>query len=310
MAGPLHRGRAGRKAGFVKSGNAHAQRTGWKQIGDAMPEVGKYQELKIARKTDFGFYLTDGKGEVLLPKRYAPENAAIGDRLKVFVYMDSEDRPVATTEEVPLTLGGFAALKVREVTKIGAFLDWGLPKDLFLPYAEMTEHPKAGDTILVRLYQDKSGRLSASMKGLYDLLSTRSPYQRNDDVKGRIYEFGHDFGVFVAVDDRYSAMLPRHEKTDAMRIGQLVSCRVANVKEDGKLDLAMRDRPEVQREVDEEALLSLIEEYGGVLPFTEKATPDVIQRETGLSKAAFKRAIGGLYKKRLITLEDGKIRKA
>lgn len=274
-----------------------------------MPKVGEYSKLKIAKKTDFGFYLTDGREEVLLPKRYVPANAAIGDRLKVFVYPDSEDRPVATTEEVPLTIGKTAALKVKQVTKIGAFLDWGLPKDLFLPYAEMNEHPRVGDTVLVRLYQDKSGRLAASERGLYDLLSTRSPYRAGDDVKGRIYEFGHDFGVFVAVDDKYSAMLPRHEKTSAMRIGQTLSCRVANVKEDGKLDLTMREAGESQREADEEALLQLIEEYGGVLPFTEKATPEVISRETGLSKAAFKRAIGGLYRKRLISLEDGKIRK-
>ncbi len=274
-----------------------------------MPKVGEYSELKIARKTDFGLYLTDGREEVLLPKRYVPANAAVGDRLKVFVYLDSEDRPVATTEEVPLTIGKTAALPVKQVTKIGAFLDWGLPKDLFLPYAEMNEHPNVGDTVLVRLYADKSGRLAASEKGMYDLLSTRSPYRAGDDVKGRIYEFGHDFGVFVAVDDRYSAMLPKHEKTPAMRIGQILSCRVANVKEDGKLDLTMRESGNAQREEDEEALLQLIEEYGGVLPFTEKATPEVIQRETGLSKAAFKRAIGGLYKKRLISLEDGKIRK-
>lgn len=274
-----------------------------------MPNVGEYSELKIARRADFGVYLTDGKEEVLLPKRYVPANAALGDRLKVFVYLDSEDRPVATTEDVPLTLGKTAALKVKQVTKIGAFLDWGLPKDLLLPFAQMWEHPEVGDTVLVRLYRDKSGRLAASEKGLYDLLSARTPYRAGDDVRGRIYEFGHDFGVFVAVDDKYSAMLPKYEKTSAMRIGQILSCRVANVKEDGKLDLTMRESGEFQRAEDEEALLQLIEEYGGVLPFTEKATPEVIQRETGLSKAAFKRAIGGLYKNRLISLDDGKIRK-
>lgn len=274
-----------------------------------MIRTGDYNELKIGRKTDFGVYLTDGKEEILLPARYVPANAAIGDRLKVFCYRDSEDRPVATTEEAPLTVGGFAPLKVRELTKIGAFLDWGLPKDLFLPYAEMTEKPKAGATILVRLYVDKSGRLSASMKGLYSLLSTRSPYTKDDTVSARIYEFGHDFGVFAAVDDRYSAMLPRYERREDMHIGDVISCRVLNVKEDGKLDLTLREKGVAQMEVDEEALLQLIDEYGGVLPFTEKAKPEVITRETGLSKNAFKRAVGGLYKKRLISLEGGKIRK-
>ena len=147
------------------------------------------------------------------------------------------------------------------------------------------------------------------MKGLYHLLSTNPPYRAGDDVKARIYEFGHDFGVFCAVDDRYSAMLPRFERNSEMRIGSLVNARVTKVKEDGKLDISIRDIISRQMEEDEEALLELIDEYGGVLPFTEKATPEVIMRETGLSKNAFKRAIGGLYKKRKIDLSGGKIRK-
>ena len=276
-----------------------------------MLEIGKNNVLNISRFTENGAYLTKKgeKQEVLLPKRYVKESMRTGDELSCFLYLDSEDRIVATTDHVPLALGGFGMLKVTSLTKIGAFLDWGLPKDLFLPYAEMTERPKEGDEILVRLYKDKSNRLCASMKGLYHLLSTNSPYRAGDDVRARIYEFGHDFGVFCAVDDRYSAMLPRFERKDEMRIGTVINARVTNVKEDGKLDITIRDVISRQMEEDEEALLDLIDEYGGVLPFTEKATPEVILRETGLSKNAFKRAIGGLYKKRKIDLSDGRIRK-
>ena len=147
------------------------------------------------------------------------------------------------------------------------------------------------------------------MKGLYHLLSTNSPYRAGDDVRARVYEFGHDFGVFAAVDDRYSAMLPKYERRNEMRIGTVLNARVTNVKEDGKLDISIREAAFKQMEEDEESLLMLIDDYGGVLPFTEKATPEVIMRETGLSKNAFKRAIGGLYKKRKIDLSDGKIRK-
>ena len=276
-----------------------------------MLEIGKKTVLHISRFTGNGAYLSKNgeKEEVLLPKRYVNESMRLGDELLCFLYLDSEDRPVATTDPVPLTLGGYGVLKVTSLTKIGAFLDWGLPKDLFLPYAEMSEQPKEGDEILVRLYKDKSNRLCASMKGLYHLLSKDSPYRAGDDVKARIYEFGHDFGVFAAVDDRYSAMLPKFERRSNMRIGTVVNARVTNVKEDGKLDISIRDVIPKQMEEDEEALLDLIDEYGGVLPFTEKATPDVILRETGLSKNAFKRAIGGLYKKRKIDLSNGKIRK-
>ena len=207
-------------------------------------------------------------------------------------------------------LDEFALLEVKEVTRIGAFLDWGLEKDLFLPYKEMTGRIDAGDEVLARLYIDKSNRLCASMKGVYHLLKKDSPYKTGDDVEGRVYEFGHDYGTFVAVDDMYSAMIPKHEDTSHLRIGDVISARVTGVKEDGKLDITLREKAHVQMDADAEKLMEIIDSYAGVLPFTEKATPEVIARETGLSKAAFKRAVGRLYKERRITLEGGKIRKA
>ena len=273
-------------------------------------KLGELQNLKIEKKVEFGVYLTDGTEKVLLPKKQVPDNAGIGDELSVFVYKDSKDRLIATTATPKLTLGQVGVLSVSQVNKVGAFLDWGLEKDLFLPFKEMTNQPEEGDEILVRVYIDKSQRLCASMKGLYQILSKNPPYQIGDEVEARIYEFGHDFGTFVALEDKYSSMIPRHEDVSKYRIGDVIMVRVTGIKEDGKCDVTIRDKAYIQMEDDAEALLDLIDSYAGVLPFTEKASPEVIKRETGLSKAAFKRAVGRLYKERKITLVDGKIRKA
>ena len=273
-------------------------------------KLGELQKLKIEKKVEFGVYLTDGQERVLLPKKQVPEGAANGDEVNVFVYKDSKDRLIATTTMPKLTLGQFGVLTVSQLNKVGAFLDWGLEKDLFLPFKEMTRQPSEGDEILVRVYIDKSERLCASMKGIYELLSKKPPYQVGDEVEARIYEFGHDFGTFVALDDKYSAMIPRHEDVSKYRIGDVIMVRITGIKEDGKCDVTIRDKAYVQMEDDAEALLDLIDSYAGVLPFSEKASPEVIKRETGLSKAAFKRAVGRLYKERKITLTDGKIRRA
>ena len=280
-----------------------------------MFELGKFQTLEIVEQTDFGVYLAEGKAaggkkqeKVLLPKRYVTDDMGIGSEVRVFLYKDSEDRPVATTEEPHITLDQVRLLAVKEVAKVGAFLDWGLQKDLFLPYKEMTERVHAGDEVLVRLYVDKSGRLAASMKKLYPLLSSDTPYQAGDEVEGLIYEFGHDFGTFVAVDDRYSGMVPKHEDLRKHKIGDVIQMRVTGVKEDGKLDLTTKKKIREQMDDDAATVMEVIESYAGVLPFTEKAGAEVIFRETGLSKNAFKRAVGRLYKQRKISLEGGKIR--
>ena len=272
-------------------------------------KLGEIQQLKIEKRVEFGVYLSDGTDRVLLPKKQVPENASIGDEIQAFVYKDSKDRLIATTNTPKLTLGQMGVLAVSQVNKVGAFLDWGLEKDLFLPFKEMTKQPSEGDEILVRVYIDKSERLCASMKGLYEMLSKNPPYKIRDEVEARIYEFGHDFGTFVALDDKYSAMIPRHEDTSKYHIGDVLMVRITGIKEDGKCDVTIRDKAYVQMEDDAGAILDLLDSYAGVLPFSEKASPEVIKRETGLSKAAFKRAIGRLYKERKISLNDGKIRR-
>lgn len=275
-------------------------------------KLGEISELRILRFTDFGAYLgeyADDRDSVLLPKKFVTADMEEGDMVKVFVYRDSQDRVIATTEVPKITMEKLSVLTVKEVSSIGAFLDWGLEKDLLLPYKEMEGRVNEGDEILVRLYVDKSDRLAASMRGLWKYLSTNSPYRKGDVVNGRVYELGHDFGTFVAVDDKYNGMIPRHEKTESLAVGDKVVVRVTGVKEDGKLDLSMREDAYKEIQNDGELIMDLIDSYAGTLPFTEKASPEVILRETGLSKAAFKRAIGSLYKERKITITDGKISK-
>lgn len=274
--------------------------------------LGEYQELVCIKKVDFGIYLSKKAGDeerVLLPAKQVSEDVKIGDKVRVFLYKDSKDRLIATTNTPKLVMGQFAPLCVKEVGKIGAFLDWGLEKDLFLPYKQMTRKVEAGDEILVSMYIDKSSRLCATMKGLYDMLSKASPYKKGDMVTGRIYEFSDNFGTFVAIDDKYSAKIPRHEDTSYLRVGDIIEAKVTDVKEDGKLDLTLREKAYIQMDADSAKILELLDSYAGVLPFSEKASPEVIKRETGLSKNAFKRAVGHLYKERKIDLTDGKIRR-
>ena len=275
-------------------------------------KLGEYQELTVVKKKDFGIYLAENPQDevrVLLPAKQVPAETKIGDKLKVFLYKDSSDRLIATTNEPKLAIGELAVLTVKEIGKIGAFLDWGLEKDLFLPFKEMTQKVQSGDEVLVTLYIDKSQRLCASMKGIYNLLSKESPYQKDDTVTGRVYEFSDNFGTFVAVDDRYSARIPKFEDHSFLKVGDVIEAKVVSVKPDGKLDLNIREKAYIQMDSDAEKILELLESYAGVLPFSEKASPEVIKRETGLSKNAFKRAIGHLYKERKVDLSDGKIRR-
>ena len=277
-----------------------------------MFKLGEYQKLTIVKKVEFGVYLSEGQSadqRVLLPAKQVPENAKMGDLLEVFLYKDSDDRLIATTNRPKLTLGKLAALRVVQVGKIGAFLDWGLEKDLFLPYKEMTSKIQPDDEVLVTLYIDKSSRLCASMKKLYDLLQTDSPYKEGDRVEGRVYEFSDNFGTFLAVDDKYSAMIPRHEDTRNLHIEDVIEAKVTKVKPDGKLDVSLRNKAYLQMDEDAEKVMHVIEEFAGVLPFGDKASPEVIKRETGLSKNAFKRAVGRLYKEHRVEITERSIRK-
>jgi len=275
-------------------------------------KLGEKQRLLVIKRVEFGIYLAeyeDDETRVLLPAKQVPENTRVGDELEVFLYKDSKDRLIATTNEPYLMLGQTAVLKVLEVGKIGAFLDWGLEKDLFLPFKEMTAKVQPEDEILVTLYIDKSRRLCATMKGIYDLLEKDSPYEKGMNVSGRVYEFSDNFGTFVAVDDKYSAMIPAFEDCSHLRIGDVIEARITNVKPDGKLDLTLREKAYLQMDADAQKVLEVIDEYAGILPFNDKASPEVIKREIQMSKNAFKRAVGHLYKERKIEITEKSIRK-
>ena len=276
-----------------------------------MIKIGEKQTLKIVKKVDFGVYLSENSGanetdeeeKVLLPIKQVPETAQVGDEMEVFIYRDSKDRIIATTNEPLLLKGQVKLLKVAQMGKFGAFLDWGLEKDLMLPFKEQRGRVNPGDEVLVSLYVDKSNRLCATMN-VYENLKTDSPYKKGDHVVGRVYELSDNFGAFVAVDNCYSALIPKKEQYGNIELGKDVEACVAQVREDGKLTLSVRDRGLVQIEKDAEEILKLMDSYEGVLPFNDKADPEVIKYETGMSKNQFKRAVGNLLKAGLIQIKE------
>lgn len=279
--------------------------------------LGCTQTLAIVKRTDFGLYLTDiekrddknrdVKDEILLPKNQVTADMKPGSEIEVFVYKDSEDRLIATKLEPLIKIGEIKKLKVKEVTKIGAFLDWGLPKDLFLPFKEQIYDVKSGDEILVAMYVDLSDRLCATMD-LYSRLSLLPPYSRDDMVKGTVYQVHEQFGAYVAVDNKYSALVPKKELHKELKPGEEIYARVLEVKEDGKMDLSLRQKAYVQMDSDSEAILTKLNAAGGNLPYQDKSDAEEIKREFNMSKAAFKRAIGRLYKERIIVIEKDGIR--
>ena len=269
-------------------------------------ELGKRRMLTVVKTVDFGIYLGTSEERVLLPKKEVPKEIEIGDPVEVFLYKDSSDRLIATTAEPKITLGELAVLTVKDTGKIGAFLDWGLPKDLLLPFKEQTAKVKKGDEVLVALYVDKSGRLCATMK-VYEKLRTDSPYKKDDHVEGIIYETSDNFGVFVAVDNCYGALIPKREAFGRLKVGDRVSARVLKVREDGKLDLSVREKAFLQMDEDAALIMKRMEEYGGKLPFNDKADPELIKQEFGLSKNAFKRAVGRLLKEGRIKISEKNI---
>lgn len=272
-----------------------------------MIELGKTQTLEVVKTTDFGVYLNEKGGnekdKVLLPKNQVPESSRMGDEITVFIYKDSEDRMIATTQSPALEVGELAVLKVCDVGSIGAFLDWGLAKDLLLPFKEQTSRVHVGDYVLISLYIDKSKRLCATMH-VYEFLKTNSGYQPNDRVIGIVYQLSDEFGAFVAVDNQYSALIPQKEIYRNLKVGDSVEARVTEVREDGKLNLSIRERAYMQMDEDSNLILERLMSENGFLPLSDKTSPDIIKRELSLSKNAFKRAVGRLLKENKITISN------
>ncbi|MBR5317520.1 MAG: S1 RNA-binding domain-containing protein [Lachnospiraceae bacterium] len=277
-----------------------------------MLKLGEKQTLEIMKKVEFGVYLKNpadetGEERVLLPAKQVPAGASVGDELEVFLYKDSKDRLIATTNTPLLMMDEVKVLKVAQVGKMGAFLNWGLEKDLFLPFREQTGKVREGDECLVSLYIDKSSRLCATMK-VYHHLKLNSPYKKDDKVNGLVYEISDNFGAFVAVDDMYSGLIAKKEFFGNVKVGDRITARVVAVKEDGKLDLSIREKALTQILIDAEKVLQVIESFDGALPFNDKANPEVIKREMQMSKNEFKKAVGHLLKSGKIEITEKSIR--
>lgn len=277
-----------------------------------MIELGRIQKLEVKRNTSVGVFLNvkdsnKGDKDVLLPKKEVPEGTNVGDVLEVFIYRDFQDRLIATTRKPKVVLGEVGLLKVVDITKIGAFLDWGLEKDLFLPFKEQSMKLEKGREYLIGLYIDKSDRLCGTMK-IKDFLDSNSPYKEGDWVKGTIYSVHDEFGAFVAVDNKYEGLIPKRELIGVYVPGEVVELRVANVKEDGKLDLSLRDKFYLEIEDDAEHILNKAVKNNGILMLHDNSTPKEIRRELNMSKSAFKRAIGRLLKENKIEFIEGGIK--
>lgn len=272
-----------------------------------MIRLGETQDLTIVKIVDFGAYLAPSKEHqeerVLLPIRQVPQGSQLGDILSVFIYKDSNDRLIATIRTPKLQIGEVAELTVAQVGRFGAFLDWGLEKDLLLPFKQQKKRVEQGEKVLVSLYIDKSGRLCATMN-VYPNLRADSPYKKDDKVTGRVYEISDNFGAFVAVDNIYSALIPKKELYGRVEPGSDVEARVVRVQEDGRLNLSIREKAYLQMDKDAEEILKIIDSYDGVLPFNDKASPEIIKRETGMSKNEFKRAVGRLLKEGAIEIKE------
>lgn len=271
-------------------------------------KLGKYNQLEVVKEVDFGVYLNgDEDGEILLPKRYVPEGTKPGDILNVFIYLDMEERLVATTLQPYVQVGEFACLQVAWVNQFGAFLDWGLMKDLFVPFREQKMKMQKGKRYVVHVHLDEeSYRIVASAKVEHYLSTEKPEYQPGQEVNVMVWQ-RTDLGYKVIVENQFSGMLFHNEVFQPLEAGMHLSAFVKQVRPDGKIDLELQKAG--ARKVDDfsEVLLQYIKD-NGFTPLNDKTDAEVIYQTFGVSKKTFKKAVGDLYKKRLVVLEEGGIR--
>lgn len=272
-----------------------------------MIELGKVQKLKVLRWTTVGVFVgigdEDEMGGILLPNKYVKEGTQKGDEVEVFVYRDSEDRLIATNIIPPVKVGEIGFLKVLETGNLGAFLDWGLEKDLLLPHREQQDRPQKGRSVLVALYIDKTDRICATTY-IEKYLEAQSPYKTDDRVNGLVYRISDSLGVLVAVDNRYMGLIPKQEAIGSFHKGDTLSCRVASVKEDGKLILSLKEKAHIQMDTDTVTLLQALNKRNGFLDLHDDSDPELIRSTVKMSKRAFKRAVGRLLKEKQITMTE------
>ncbi len=274
-----------------------------------MIKLGEIQTLIVIKQSSIGVYLgsrdDNFEEEVLLPSNQVPPETEEMDEIEVFIYRDSEDKMIATTKTPKIVLDQVAILKVKEVSRIGAFLDWGLPKDLLLPFKEQTTEVVEGQEYIVGLYVDKSDRLCATMR-VYDFLRTDSPYKKGDWVKGIAYDINNNLGALIAVDNIFNGLIPKTELYSHYKVGHIIEARVARIREDGKLDLSLKEEAHIQMNTDAEIILERLKQGGGVLPLNDKSSPGQINEQLNMSKSAFKKGVGRLLKyKKIRFTPDG-----
>ena len=262
--------------------------------------------LKVIQNTEIGAFLDLGNNKkVLLPFAEQTVRPEVGEEITVYLYEDKGGRATATMRKPILKDGDVGILKVAEVTKIGAFLNNGVPKQILVPFREQICTPSEGDDVLVYIYRDKSGRQAATMR-VYKFLDNNSPYKVDDKVQGFIYEINPKLGVFVAVDNKYFGMIPISEVYAKYKYGDIVEARVTKVREDGKLDLSGREKAYIAIEQDAEAVMYELKRNNGKLPYADKADAAFIEETYAMSKNQFKRAVGHLFKQKLIMVDREK----
>lgn len=271
-------------------------------------KIGELNSLKVVRETPHGMYLSDEDGEeVLMPGKYLTGQEKEGDLKEAFVYNDSEDRLVATTETPKIELNGFAALKVIDVNKSGVFLDWGLEKDLLVPFKEQNKKMELGRTYVVRMYLDEeTDRLVATGKVKKFLSNEELTVQENEQVKLMVYN-ASDLGYDVMINERHTGLVFRNEVFAPIKIGDQMTGYIKQIREDGKIDVRLQPDAETHVENSNSKILETLKSQGGTLNLSDKSSPEDIYEALQMSKKTFKKAVGSLYKQRKITLESGKI---
>jgi predicted RNA-binding protein (virulence factor B family) len=274
-------------------------------------ELGKYNQLEVVKTVDFGIYLDGGDaGEILLPTRYVPEGCKVGDMLNVFIYLDNEERLIATTLQPLVQVGEFACLEVAWVNEYGAFMDWGLMKDLFVPFREQKMKMQKGRKYVVHAHVDEeSYRIMASAKIERYLSKEKPAYHVGDELEVMVWH-QTDLGYKVIVENQFSGMLYRNEVFQRLEPGMKLQAYVKQVREDGKLDMSLHKGGAKKIDSFVDTLYDYIKEQGGYTSLNDKSDAEDIYATFGVSKKVFKKAVGDLYKKRLIVLEDGGIRLA
>ncbi len=270
-------------------------------------ELGKFNQLEVVKQVDFGMYLDGGEeGEILLPTRYVPEDCKVGDWLNVFLYLDNEERLIATTLTPLVQVGEFACLEVSWVNQFGAFLNWGLMKDLFVPFSEQKMKMQVGNKYVIHAYiDDESFRIVASAKVDRYLSKEKAPYQPGEEVNILIWQ-KTDLGFKAIIENVYSGLLYDSEIFQTLHTGDTLKAYIKQVREDGKIDLILQ-KPGFEKVDDfSKTLYHYIADHGGRIGLNDKSPAEEIYDVFGVSKKTFKKAVGDLYKKRLILLhEDG-----